>query len=62
MEQEFLIDDPFDRSNTNSANLVFFREIVERNGGDIEFKNDGIKIKFFSGMKDGTGKLIEKYI
>ena len=32
MEQDFLIDNPFDRSNTNSANLVFFREIVESNG------------------------------
>ena len=62
MEQDFLIDNPFDRSNTNSANLVFFREIVERNGGDIEFKNEGIKIKFFSGMKYNTGNLIEKYI
>ncbi len=62
MEQEFLIDDPFDMSNTNSANLVFFREIVERHGGNIEYNNDGIKIKFFSGMKNNTGKLIEKYI
>ena len=62
MEQEFLIDDPFDRSNINSANLVFFREIVERHGGNIEYNNDRIKIKFFSGMKDGTGKLLEKYV
>ncbi|RKZ24309.1 hypothetical protein DRQ23_00625 [bacterium] len=62
MEQEFLIDDPFDRSNINSANLVFFREIIERNGGNIEYNNDGIKIKFFSEMKNCTGKLLEKYV